>query len=196
MNMCNMNVICQVVIVMWPTVPVSDESFSQSTHGTIKCPPDAYFRNLPEIVYPGTFCLLFYGYCEFGHTTVFTYCFSPTTINYNQSTYIQWTVSSASYTPNQSVTFFSRFPQNLRALHRFMGFAVPEFTLFAPHVHRLPALVWCCWVTLNGFDQQNTMYFLCSLIQTKHENNCALLCEGWGLHAFLIRSGLFKTTPI
>ncbi len=41
---------------MWPTVPVSDEPFSQSTHGTIKCPPDAHFRNLPEIVvYPEIF---------------------------------------------------------------------------------------------------------------------------------------------
>ncbi len=26
----------------------------------------------------GTFCLLSYKYCEFGHTILFTYCFWPT----------------------------------------------------------------------------------------------------------------------
>lgn len=105
---------------------------------------------------------------------------------------------SASYSPKRSLIrdFFFMFLQNLRALHRFIGFAVPERTLFAPHVHRLQAVVWCCWATLDGFDQQNTMYFLCSLIQTKHEHNWALLCEGWGLHAFLIRLGLLKMTTI
>lgn len=41
------------------------------SHGIVKCPLDLLF-NL------GTFYLLFYEYCEFGHSALFTYCFSTT----------------------------------------------------------------------------------------------------------------------
>jgi len=37
-------------------------------HGTVKCP------------WKRTFCILFYEYCEFGCTTLFTKCFSPTRV--------------------------------------------------------------------------------------------------------------------
>ena len=52
-------------------------------------------------------------------------------------------------------------------------------------------------IALYGFDQKNTMSFLCSLMQTKHENKCALFCKGRGLHAFPIRARLsYKDTAL
>jgi len=35
--------------------------------------------SLEVVSHPGTFCLLFYEYCESRHTALVTYCFLPTT---------------------------------------------------------------------------------------------------------------------
>ncbi len=45
-------------------------------HEVVNCPLDANFRISLEVVgHLGTFCLLFYEYCELGNTALFTYCF-------------------------------------------------------------------------------------------------------------------------
>ncbi len=47
----------------------------------VKCPWNAHFRISPKRVgHLGTFRLLLYEYCKFGHTTLFTYCLSLSTI--------------------------------------------------------------------------------------------------------------------
>lgn len=41
--------------------------------GTVKCPMDAHFSiSLKAGGHPGTFCLMFNEYCEFGHTMDFS----------------------------------------------------------------------------------------------------------------------------
>ncbi|KAJ8008901.1 hypothetical protein DPEC_G00083240, partial [Dallia pectoralis] len=48
-------------------------------HGRVKCPSYAHFRISPKVVgHPGTFRILFFEYYDFGHTTLFAYCFSHT----------------------------------------------------------------------------------------------------------------------
>jgi len=74
--LCQTYYVSHVIIVMWPTSVswVASLSFTNKwPHGIVKCTLNAHFRISPEAV--GMFCLLFYEYCEFRHTILFTYCF-------------------------------------------------------------------------------------------------------------------------
>ncbi len=72
--MCRINVIWMYYIQQHHVV--ASLSFTNPLPWLVKCPLDAHFRILPEIVsHPKTFFPLLHECCKFGHTTLFTFCF-------------------------------------------------------------------------------------------------------------------------